>query len=412
MRILIYTLNYYPELTGIGKYSGEMAAHLAKKGHAVRVVTSPPYYPAWKIGSGYRGWSYRREEFQGVMVTRCPLWVPRRPGGLKRILHLASFAVSSFPVVLLEAFRRPDIIFAIEPALFCAPAAILSARLGGARAWLHVQDFEVDAAFDLGLIKFGWARRIVTGLERWLMKRFARVSTISARMLVRLTAKGVQEDQRVLFPNWVDTNAITPLPDPNGYRRKLGLSADAIVALYSGNMGEKQGLEIIVEAARILRDSPQIVFIMCGAGAAHERLRQMAAGMENVKWIPLKPIQEFNELLNAADIHLLPQLADAADLVMPSKLGAMLASGRPVVATASLDTEIAQVVDGRGVVVPPGDAAAFAKAVLDLGNDVARRAALSAAARAYAVDHLDQEAVLGRFETALMHVITKKVDSE
>ena len=104
MRILIHGVNFSPELTGIGKYSGEMAAWLAQRGHEVRVVTAPPYYPDWRVGEGYSGVAYRTEKWQGVLVYRCPLWVPARPGGLTRLMHLMSFAVASLPVRLRQVF--------------------------------------------------------------------------------------------------------------------------------------------------------------------------------------------------------------------------------------------------------------------------------------------------------------------
>ena len=88
MRILLLGLNYSPELTGIGKYSGEMMEWLAERGHEVRVVTAPPYYPAWKVREDYRWWEYRVETSPaGVRVFRCPLWLPERPNGIRRMLH-------------------------------------------------------------------------------------------------------------------------------------------------------------------------------------------------------------------------------------------------------------------------------------------------------------------------------------
>ena len=153
MKILIYGIHSAPALTGIGKYSAEMAEWLAARGHEVSVVTAPPYDPQWEVQPGYRAGRYAQETRRGVTVRRAPLWVPARPGGLKRLVHLASFALSSLPSLLRAAAGRPDIILVVEPALFCAPAAWLAARLCGARAWLHIQDYEVDAAFELGLLK-------------------------------------------------------------------------------------------------------------------------------------------------------------------------------------------------------------------------------------------------------------------
>jgi colanic acid biosynthesis glycosyl transferase WcaI len=203
MKILLYGINFAPELTGIGKYTGELAAWLVSRGHDVRVVSAPPYYPAWAVSPGYSN-AYRTEAWQGVRLVRCPLWVPRQPGGAKRLVHLASFALSSLPVMLAQVLWRPKLVWVVEPALFCAPAAVAVARLRGARAWLHVQDFEVDAAFDLGLLKGQRIRALVAGVERWLMRRFDVVSTISQRMHQRLLAKGVDAPEARLAVNWVD----------------------------------------------------------------------------------------------------------------------------------------------------------------------------------------------------------------
>jgi len=186
VKILIHGINFAPELTGIGKYSGEMAEWLAERGHDVRVVTAPPYYPQWRIAEGYAN-RWGREQCGNLGVYRCPLWVPARPSGLKRLLHLASFAVSSFPIMLSQCFWRPDVVMVVEPALMCAPQALLVARLSGARGWLHVQDFEVDVAFDLGMIRDGWLRKFVSGIEQWLMRRFDRISTLSPLSLIHIS---------------------------------------------------------------------------------------------------------------------------------------------------------------------------------------------------------------------------------
>ena len=274
MKILIYGINYAPELTGTGKYTAELAEWLAARGHEVSVVTAPPYYPQWRVHEGYRGSRYAKETRRGVTVRRAPLWVPERPGGAKRLVHLASFALSSLPSLLRAAMRRPDIILVVEPALFCAPAAWLTARLTGARAWLHIQDFEVDAAFELGLLKGGALRSMVKRAERWLMRRFDRVSTISNRMLDLALSKGIDPARAVLLPNWIDVNAITPLAEGGDYRAQLGIPDNAIVALYSGNMGGKQGLQILADVARRLNREDRLWFLFCGQGPERAALEE------------------------------------------------------------------------------------------------------------------------------------------
>lgn len=396
-RLLLVTINYWPELTGIGKYTGEMAEWLVDNGWSVRVITAPPYYPAWRINQNYSGWRYRSEYVRGVSIKRCPLWVPAQLNGLKRILHLTSFALSSFPLILWQAWRwRPDIIFTVEPPLFCAPAVLLGAWLGNSQSWLHVQDFEVDAAFELGILRPGRLRRCILAAESLLMKQFDRVSTISGRMLERLKDKKVTDSRRVLFQNWVELDRIFPLSVISPLRTEWGIQDNEIVILYSGNMGEKQGLEILVEAARMLQNQTDLVFLLCGDGAARLRLEKLADGVANIQFKTLQPIERLNDLLNLADIHVLPQRVDAADLVLPSKVTNMLASGRPVVATASSGTQLADLLRDCGVVVPPGDAAALVHALSMMAESIDRRRTLGLRARAFAEQLWDKEFVLSK----------------
>lgn len=416
MRILVYGLNYAPELTGIGKYTGEMAAWLAGRGHDVRVVTAPPYYPAWRIREDYRAAGYRTERAPGQpTVFRAPLYVPERPTGIKRIVHLLSFMLSSLPVMLRETFWRPDLVFTVEPTFFCAPLALFAASCAGAASWLHVQDFEVDAAFELGLLPAqGPIHDAALRTERFFIFAFDRVSGISARMVDRAIAKGIPPERVLLFPNWVDVEAIQPLHQPareNLFRRELAERVsgieDKIILLYSGNMGAKQGLEVLPPLAESFRDDPRIHFLFCGDGAFRTQLEELVAHLPNVTMLPLQPLSRLNHLLNAADIHLLPQRASAADLVMPSRLSAMLASGRPVIATAIKGTQVAQVVQDRGLPIPPDDPVALHAAVLLLAEDHELRRQLGRNARQFAEKHLGKQQVLEQFERDLLAVVSR-----
>lgn len=406
MKILIHGINYSPELTGIGKYTGEMAEWLAAQGHQVRVVTAQPYYPQWCIADGFANcWQIIHD--QDVTIYRCPLWVPVRPSGLKRILHLASFALSSLPVMLWQIAWCPDVVLVVEPPLFCAPQAWLVARLSGAKAWLHIQDFEVDAAFELGLLKGTTLKRLVLGLERRLLTGFDRVSTISANMLERLPVKGLLVAKSVLFPNWVDVRALSAsqLVAAWNFREILGIASDTVVALYSGNMGNKQGLEILSQVAALLVDQTQIVFVFCGDGAGREALVRDCADLSNVRFLELQPYEKLPALLAMADIHLLPQRSDAADLVMPSKLTGMLASARPVVATVHNNTALAAVVSECGLVVPPEQPQALADAILKLSLDRSLRQTMGNKGLSYAWNHLDRDRVLRNFELSLKTLV-------
>lgn len=404
MKILIYSTNFAPEPTGIGKYSGEMAAWLAEQGHEVRVVAAPPYYPVWQLADGYAWPLYRRECWHGVGVWRAPIWVPRSPSGLKRVLHLLSFALSSLPVMLWQILWRPDVVMTVVPALVCAPAGWLVAKLSGAKAWLHIQDFEVDVAFQMGLLKGKRLQNFVLAAESWLLRRFDCVSSISSRMLDKLRQKGVVEARLSFFPNWVDIAHIFPLTSPSDYRAQLGINLNTKVVFFSGTLGGKQGLMVLPEAAWILSSRADILFLICGDGVMKPQLEAASAGLNNVRFLPLQPFERLGQLLGLADIHLLPQSPEAADLVLPSKLSGMLASGKPVIATCSEGAEIARVVSQCGLVVAPEDGAALAAAIEKLVDNNAMRQRFGTQARHYAKENFDKNAVLARLNAQLLAI--------
>jgi colanic acid biosynthesis glycosyl transferase WcaI len=403
MRILIIGINYFPEQVGIGPYTAGMVESLVASGHQVHVIAGKPYYPAWKTFESFKGWGWHRSREGGVSVVRCPHYVPADPTGARRILHHVSFALSAFVPTISAAIRfRPDLVLAVAPSLLSAPIAQLAAKLCRATTWLHIQDFEIEAAFATGLIDDqSMAASLALGFQSWILKRFDRLSSISPQMCEKLKYLSASSDKVVEFRNWSDTKLIHPLSGPSGYRAEWKLETPN-VALYSGNIANKQGIGIIIEAARILQDRKDITFVICGDGPNKAQLIASSEDLSNIRFLPLQPIERLNDLLGVATMHLLPQLAEAADLVLPSKLTNMLASGKPIVATALRDTGLATEVDGCGLISKPGSAEDFAAAIATLADDPVSASELGTAARNRAIDRWSKEMILARFNTNLM----------
>jgi colanic acid biosynthesis glycosyl transferase WcaI len=403
MKILVQGINFAPDLIGIAKYTTEMCAALAARGHAIHVITAPPYYPNWAVPAPYNATRYRTETIENIAVTRCPLYVPRTPTGTRRFIHHASFAASSAVATFYYARRlRPDVIFAVAPSLLSAPAAYLAARLYGAVSWLHIQDFEIDAAFELGILSGHTARRLALAGERRLLGAFDCVSSISPKMIAHLREKGVDDERVFELRNWVDTTLIEPSDRRTCFRSALGIDAAKIVALYSGNMSTKQGLEHLAQAARWLAaNCPEVVLILCGSGPMRPRLAAQTAGLPNVHFLDLQPNAKFPELLATADIHLLPQRPEAADLVLPSKLAGMLASGRPIVAMTEAGSGLAAEIYGVGVAVSAGSGDALARAVARLAEDADMRDKYGQEGRRVALERWDMGAIIAALERRL-----------
>ena len=403
MRVLIYGLNFYPELIGIGKYTGELAEYLSSRGHEIRVVAAKPYYPSWVIDPQYQRRGYiRKQQPHQTRVTYTPVWVPDSISPGKRILHLLSFAAASLPALFAQLFWKPHILITVIPTFFTLPVAWIFTKLAGCASWLHIQDFEIDAMFQLGMVP---GRKIIypiaSKLERFLYCRFDRISTISGKMSQLLQRKGVLPKKTNPTAIWVDTESIYPKGNQEMSRQQFNFPREKIIALYAGNLGKKQGLELLISAAGCLKEEDNIIIVIGGDGSERKEILQQSRSTELIQILPLQPAEKFNDLLNAADIHLLPQKAGAADLVMPSKLLGMLASGKPVIATADEDTEIGKTLRQVGVLVDPGDPAALAYQLKSLAADPLRRARLGADSRKLAVETWSKSKILSGWEEHL-----------
>lgn len=408
MKLLLNSLNYSPELTGIGKYNGEMCPELVKRGVDVNAIVAPPYYPEWEVHSGFSQWTYKRINDNGVNITRCPLYVPKNVTTLKRLVHLCSFAFTSGLALISNVFSKPDVILVVQPSLFCAPIALLTAKLTGAKSVMHIQDYEIDAMFGLGMVGEGKITNFVKSTESWLMRRFDAISTISYSMIENAKLKGVNENNIIYFPNWSDTEFVTPETSGTQLKYEWGFLPTDKIVLYAGNIGNKQGLEIVLEAAKHFANQPDIKFVLVGAGAYVETLKQLAKEQQlsHVYFKPLQPWGKVPQMLSLADIHLVVQKKGAADAVLPSKLTNILSAGGHALVTAEQHTELGKIADnhpGIFTCVEPENPQAFIAGITDLleknatsYNDVARK---------FAEQYLAKDKILDQFMADLHNLI-------
>ena len=344
MKLTLTSLNYKPELTGIGKYNEEMCSYLNNSNFDISVITAPPYYPDWKVHEGYSNNFFNVSYINGVKVTRCPLYVPKEVSTFKRFIHLTTFAISSSLALFCSILKKPDVVVLVQPSLFCAPGVLLFCKLTGVKSVMHIQDYEVDALFGLGMIKKNYFHKLTTFLESWLMRRFDAISTISYSMIDNALLKGVSKEKIIYFPNWADTDFITPMADGSLLKKEWGFKQEDKVILYAGNIGGKQGLDILLEVAQSFKENESIKFVIVGTGAKINELKKLSSEMylENVFFMPLLPWERVPEMLALADIHLVVQKKGAADIVLPSKLTNILAAGGHAIVTAEKNTELGQ----------------------------------------------------------------------
>jgi len=408
MRVLFLGINYWPEETGIAPFNTGRCEFLASHGHHVTMLTGFPYYPQWRKPSTYRGRLFAREERNGVRVQRSYLYVPRTVTSVRRIMHEASFVASS--CVRSFGLHRPDVLVTVSPPLALALSSVLLSRAWKVPFLFHVPDLQPDAAADLGMLREGRLLRALYAIERMAYSSAALVSTLTDSMRERILGKGIPDEKVVLLPDWADPTLFeVPFSGGESFRRRHALEGKFLV-VHAGNMGVKQGLGVVLDAARRLRERPDIAFLLVGDGAARASLEQRASGLPNVRMLPLQPRDVFHDMLAAADVCLVTQQRSVADIVFPSKVITLLAAGRPVLASVNPGSEVSRaVVAARaGLSLPAEDPDALAAAVGTLADDRAQLAVMARAGREFARSTWERRRVLDDMESRLGEIIERR----
>jgi len=403
LRIAVISLYYAPEQTGVSYYNPGMCGWLAARGWQVQMHTGTPHYPWWRVPEPYSQDAWWRgggvEQMDGVVVNRVRHAVPAPPlSGLKRMKLDFAYLWGTM-LALFAVRRRPHVVVAVAP-------PFLTGLVAGFHAWrwrvpvnYHIQDLQVDAARELKMLP-NILCSVLEFLERIILRRMRLVSTISTGMRRRIQQKSVVRNDIAIFPNWAATGTMRPHTGVNAYRREWGLDERQVVIAYSGNLGKKQGLDLLLAAFARLDAESHLHFVIAGEGADRGELEAevQRLGVQRLRLLPLAPAARLAEFLSAADLHCVPQRRDAADTVMPSKLLNLMATARPVITTADAGTSLHEAVtrSGCGLVVEPDNVAALAAGILRLASDPALRERCGTSGRAYVTHHLDIDRLMGR----------------
>ena len=410
-RILLIGYNFSPEPTGIGKYSGEMIDWLANAGHDCMVITTYPYYPYWKVQEPYhknRFW-YKKEvknyESGGkITVYRCPMYVPSEPSGKKRMLLDVSFMVSAFfQLVKLLFQKKRDTVITVIPSFQFGLLGYFYKIFKKSKTVYHIQDMQIEAAQDLNMITSKKVINMLYKIEQFIFNNTDVITSISEQMVSKIEEKALKKV--VLFPNWSDTSFFLPIPEKELLKKDFGFNKTDKVVLYSGAIGEKQGLEAIVYAAEAFKEKSEVKFIVCGTGPYKNKLEALtkSLSLSNVSFFPLQPMEKFNAFLNMADVHLVIQKAKASDLVMPSKLTTILSVGGLALITANPDSGLYSLIQKykMGLVVDAENQDALNKGIEDALEIEIHQETLQNA-RQYAENYLDIDTIMKNFQEQVL----------
>lgn len=414
MKILIYSVFSPPELTGIGKYNGEMIRWLGRKGHQIDLVTTFPFYPNWEVLDKYKGNYFLTESLcENVTIYRSWAFVPKKVTGLKRMLHELSFLGTSFFYLFRNLIKKKyDVIICIAPPFHLAIPILL---LGSFKSYItsyHIHDLQIDAAKELKLFP-SFILLALEKIEKKIISKSDLVSTIGRGMIKKIRSIKNIDIPITYFPNWTDLKQIRPNKNVDNWLHKyLNISSKKKLIVYSGNIGEKQGLELLIPVAKGLIDNDEIHFVILGSGVFRNELQKLFSkeNLDNVTFGELVPYKDLNNMLNSSFIQLILQRHEAADSFLPSKLTNILSSGCVSIVTANIGTGLYEIITEHNCAIPvkAGSPNEIIKNLKMLLNDPEKRKTISYNARKFAEKNLDKDVILKNFEKKLVDCLSAK----
>ena len=401
LRLVVLCPHFEPDMAPTGVVMTRIVHELANLGHEIHVVTSLPWYRKHQVEQGWAGALWRVEKTQWGSITRVQPFAGKTKLNLLRravgfilfsaIVGLRSLVAGGFP-------RRVDGVLAMSPPLTLGLTGRLTKLFRGGKLVFNIQDVFPDAAIETGAI----ANKIIIKAAKWL----ERVSYQNSDLVVLLSddlANNVQRklDQRIhnrvrVIPNFVDTQAITPMSRMTNYRTELGID-DSLIVMYAGNVGFSQSLEMMIAAAKEL---PHLFFVINGEGAARKSLISSGIGLSNLKFGDYQDVSRLSEVLATGDIHVVALKRGLGSVSVPSKTYSVLAAGRPVCAAVDLDTEVPRILAASqaGVCVEPDDSAAFISALRTMAQDHKLLSEMGERGRIWVEGHASAGSVAQRYE--------------
>lgn len=404
--------NYAPEDTAVGLYNTQLGDFLIDNGYKVSVITAFPYYPAWEILNAYLNKPTFYHETRASLcnsgnpidIYRYRQYVPKKPTFLKRILHLADFTIGS--LVNLFKVKKTDVVFTVIPFTTTALLGLILARFKGAYLWVHIQDFEFDAAQNAGIAKnrFHILFKILFKIEKYLLSKADMVSSISHAMCQKITTKTGRTDT-YYFPNWIDDTDVNPATAKQ--HDFIKNHSGKFTVLYSGNIGEKQDWNVFIQTVKKLQHHTNIHFIVVGDGAYKNTLTDIAQGLDNITFYPPIAFDVLGDLLCSCDMHILCQKNDVIDAVMPSKILGMFASAKVSLVTGNQKSEVALLFKqaNAGYFIDASQVDDIVTAILECAENPKKSSEFGHNARRYIIENFSKQAILKKFHEKLSEVV-------
>ncbi|MFJ6355783.1 glycosyltransferase [Pseudarthrobacter oxydans] len=407
LRITVLGLNYTPEPSGNAPYTASLAEGLVAAGHTVHVLTGFPHYPEWALKEGYTGWRMT-EVINGVTVDRLRHFVPRNPSALSRMHMELSFGFR----LVTARWHKPDVVLVVSPALLSCGMAMVRVNMRPNRPAVAIW---IQDLYSRGVVETGTGGsllgRIASSLESKILCSADGVAAIHERFKRHMVSLlGVPSGRVEVIRNWTHLPP-TPTSGVEEMRSMLGWGPEDVVVLHAGNMGKKQGLENVVEAARIASERHSSVrFVLMGDGNQRRQLEKLARNISHISFVDPLPGNEFQLALAAADVLLVNELPGVKDMAVPSKLTSYFNAGVPVIAATDEGSVTAFEIENckGGVRVDAANPAALLEAATALARDPAACAEMAANAMRFRHETLSESAAVAHYDEFITSLATSR----
>lgn len=406
MKILFLTQYCPPEVGAPQNRIFEFAKRLKKFGHEVTILTAMPNYPKGEIFEGYKGKKVVIEKIDGIRIIRTRIYATKEKGFLKRLRNYLSFTFSSV-FTGSKYIEKQDVVITESPPLFLGWSGYVIARKIKAKFVFNVSDLWPESAVKLGVLHNKLLIKASTWLEEFCYRKADAITGQTRGIVDNIIDRGFDSEKIHLITNGVDTEFFRKENRDEKFRESIGINGK-FAACYGGIHGLAQGLEIIINAAEILKEHRNIQFVFVGDGPEKQKLINMAAEkkLENVTFLPVQPKANMPKIIASMDASIIPlKKLDIFKGALPSKMFEALATELPIV--LAVDGEAARLIEEAeaGIVVEPENSSDLANAVLKLSKDDELRRKLGSNGRKYAIRNYSRDNITRKLENILSSIV-------
>jgi colanic acid biosynthesis glycosyl transferase WcaI len=411
VRILILVIQFPPDVNPSGVLMAQIGEGLVARGHEVSVVTTFPHYEKFRVADEFRGKLFERSSYRGMDVLRLYVYASGDKQKMSRRLvsYLSFNALASIAAVVSR--QRYDVILCSNGSFFSGISSTLIGLVKGTPFIYNVQDLYPETPVQAGQLRSRFAIRLLEWLERFMYAKATHISVIAPGFRENIIAKDVPSPKVSTIPNFVDTQFIRPLARTNEFSDRFGLTHKFVVT-HAGNVGYVYDLETLVDAASLLRLQSDMQFLIVGDGVARPSLeaRVKALGLDNVLFLPYQPREALPLLRATSDVQVALYKKGASRYSMPSKVYEIMASGRPVVASADVDSDLWNLVADTkcGICLEPHDPTRLASAVMALYKDPQLRLRMGEQGRREVDRRYSVEAVVGQYDELIRSIAARR----